>query len=384
MNPKIRHSLFFRFFLILLALGIFPMAIASIFFAATYQSRIRAVLEPRDASALIETISIQFLLIFFFVLIIATFAAIMITRHIARPLSVLTEAVKRIGAGNFKVHISVSRRDEIGVLGSFFNEMAERIQESKDRQEEVSQLKSEFISIAAHQLRTPLSIQKWVYQGIIDGDFGKITKNQREAVEKGTIANESMIRLVHNLLDAARIEEGRFGFKFEPMDIVAFTKKIIDEKMILAKAKNITLTLGRVTDAQIMLNADPDRLSIAIGNIIENAIRYTASGGTVSVRLEADNTFAIIKISDTGIGIAAEDQPRMFTRFYRGSNVMHMETEGTGLGLFITKNIVVAHGGDISFHSEEGKGTTFLIRLPRASSPKSPVNPPAEPFVAAL
>jgi signal transduction histidine kinase len=380
----IRHSLFFRFFFTLLALGIFPMAIASLFFVATYQSRIRAVLEPSDATALIETISIQFFLIFLFVLIIATFAAIMITRHIARPLSVLTEAVKRIGAGNFKVHISVSRKDEVGVLGTFFNEMAERIQEAKDRQEEISKLKSEFISIAAHQLRTPLSIQKWVYQGIIDGDFGKITKNQREAVEKGAIANESMIRLVHNLLDAARIEEGRFGYKFAEMDIIAFTKMIVDEKMILAKAKNITLTLTKPSEEKTILNADQDRLSIAIGNIIENAIRYTAVGGTVSVRLEVDSEFAIIRISDTGIGISKEDQPRMFTRFYRGSNVMHMETEGTGLGLFITKNIITAHGGEISFHSEEGKGTTFLIRLPRASTLKSPLNPPTEPFVAAL
>ncbi|MEK7630730.1 MAG: HAMP domain-containing sensor histidine kinase [Patescibacteria group bacterium] len=384
MNLKIRHSLFFRFFFTLLALGIFPMAIASLFFAATYQSRIRAVLAPSDASALIETISIQFVLIFLFVCIIATFAAIMVTRHIARPLSVLTEAVKRIGAGNFKVHISVSRKDEVGVLGIFFNEMAEHIQEAKDRQEEISKLKSEFISIAAHQLRTPLSIQKWVYQGIVDGDFGKVTKNQREAVEKGTIANESMIRLVHNLLDAARIEEGKFGYKFEEMNIVAFIKKIVDEKMILAKVKNIILTLSKASDDLVILNADPDRLSIAIGNIIENAIRYTAAGGTVSVRFESDGTFAIIKISDTGIGISKEDQPRMFTRFYRGSNVMHMETEGTGLGLFITKNIITAHGGDISFHSEEGRGTTFLIRIPRASSPKSPVNPPAGPFVAAL
>jgi len=384
MNPKIRHSLFFRFFLTLLALGIFPMGIASIFFVATYQSRIRAVLEPSDAAALIETIGIQFGLIFLFVLIIASFAAVMVTRNIARPLSVLTEAVKRIGAGNFKVHISVSRKDEIGVLGNFFNEMAERIQEAKDRQEEISKLKSEFISIAAHQLRTPLSIQKWVYQGISDGDFGKITKAQREAVEKGTIANESMIRLVHNLLDAARIEEGRFGYKFEETDIVAFTKKIVDEKMVLAKAKNITLTLAGAGEGKAILNADPDRLSIAIGNIIENAIRYTASGGTVSVRLEADTISAIIRISDTGIGISKEDQPRMFTRFYRGSNVMHMETEGTGLGLFITKNIITAHGGEISFHSEEGKGTTFLIRLPRSTTLKSPINPPTEPFVAAL
>ncbi len=384
MNPKMRHSLFFRFFFTLLALGIFPMAVASLLFAMTYQSRIRAVFESDDAIAFIETVSIQFILIFLFVFIIATFAAIMITRHIARPLSVLTEAVRRIGAGNSKVHIGVSRKDEIGVLGNFFNEMAERIQEAKDRQEEISKLKSEFISIAAHQLRTPLSIQKWVYQGIVDGDFGRITKSQREAVEKGSIANESMIRLVHNLLDAARIEEGKFGFKFEEADISVFIKKIIDEKTVLAKAKNITLVFGDAVGGEAILNIDPDRLFIAVGNIIENAIRYTASGGTVSVRLDVNDELVSIKVSDTGIGITKDDQSRMFTRFYRGSNVMHVETEGTGLGLFISKNIITAHGGEISFHSEEGKGTTFIIKLPLKSSLKSPTNPPAEPFVAAL
>lgn len=381
---KIRYSLFFRFFWTLVALGVIPMAISSSFLVASYQARVAQAYGDKDAGELLLNVSIQFFLIFLFVIIIATFAAFVISRNISRPLSVLTEAVRLIGEGNLKIKIRISRKDEIGVLGEFFNDMVGRIKDAQERQEEISRLKSEFITVAAHQLRTPLSIVKWAYTAVLDGDFGAVAPPQRTILEKAAIANESMIKLVHNLLDAARIEEGRFGYKFERTDFINYIKKLFEEKKIFAEKKGIQLTFDLQTKEEIYLNADPEKLSIAIGNIIDNAVRYTASGGSVKISVEADAASAIVKITDTGIGIAPEDQNRLFTKFYRGSNVMHLETEGTGLGLFITKNIVVSHGGEVWFNSEKTKGTTFFIKLPREASSKSPTNVSFESFVGAI
>ncbi len=381
---KIRYTLFFRFFWTLVALGIIPMAISSGFLVASYQVRIAAVLGAAEARELLLNIGIQFFLIFIFVLIIATFAAYVISRNISRPLQVLTEAVRLIGEGNLKIKINILRKDEIGVLGEFFNEMVGRIKDAQERQEEISRLKSEFITVAAHQLRTPLSIVKWAYTAVLEGDFGPIAEGQRTILGKAAIANESMIKLVHNLLDAARIEEGRFGFKFERVDFGAFLKKLYEEKKLLAEKKGVVLTIDIHPKDILYLNADPEKLSIAVGNIIDNAVRYTASGGSVGISLDAEEAFAVIKIQDTGIGIAPEDKTRLFTKFYRGSNVMHLETEGTGLGLFITKNIVVSHGGEVWFNSEHTKGTTFFIKLPREASSKSPTNVSFESFVGAI
>ena len=360
------------------------MAISSGFLVASYQVRIAAVLGAAEARELLLNIGIQFFLIFIFVLIIATFAAYVISRNISRPLQVLTEAVRLIGEGNLKIKINILRKDEIGVLGEFFNEMVGRIKDAQERQEEISRLKSEFITVAAHQLRTPLSIVKWAYTAVLEGDFGPIAEGQRTILGKAAIANESMIKLVHNLLDAARIEEGRFGFKFERVDFGAFLKKLYEEKKLLAEKKGVVLTIDIHPKDILYLNADPEKLSIAVGNIIDNAVRYTASGGSVGISLDAEEAFAVIKIQDTGIGIAPEDKTRLFTKFYRGSNVMHLETEGTGLGLFITKNIVVSHGGEVWFNSEHTKGTTFFIKLPREASSKSPTNVSFESFVGAI
>lgn len=365
MKFKIRHSLFFRFFWTLVALSVMPMAISAFFFVATYHARIADRVSSAVARELLQNVAIQFFLIFFFVLIIATFAAYLISRNIARPLRTLTEAARRIGGGNLDLKINVTREDEIGTLGSFFNEMVGSIKEVRERQSEISQLKSEFISVAAHQLRTPLSIMKWSHHALLDGDAGEISKEQREMIEKAELANESMIKLVHNLLDAAGIEEGKFGYKFETMDIALLLKNLHEQKKLLADNKKVILQLGAGVSGTMMLMGDQERLSMAIGNIIDNAIRYTPAGGTVEVNLKGDSHTITVSIRDTGIGISAADREKLFTKFFRSTSVRHMETLGTGLGLFIAKNIISSHNGTIAVESEKDHGTTFLIRLPR-------------------
>ncbi|MEK7643119.1 MAG: HAMP domain-containing sensor histidine kinase [Patescibacteria group bacterium] len=381
MKLKIRHTLFFRFFWTLVLLGVMPLAISAFFLVATYQSRIADKVSSGVADELLRNASIQFFLIFLFVLIIATFSAFIVSRNISRPLRTLTEAARLIGEGNLNIQIKVSRRDEIGNLGSFFNEMAGNLKEVQERQAEISRLKSEFITVAAHQLRTPLSIMKWSHHTILDGDVGKVPIKQRELIEKAEVANESMIRLVHNLLDAARIEEGRFGYKFDSMDVRAFLHELVDEKKIFAENKNTKLELKDSTSGPVEISGDKERLAMAVGNIIDNAVRYTPPNGTVSVSLEYDDAKLRITIHDNGAGIPQKDQEKLFTKFYRAQSTMHVETEGTGLGLFIAKNVVEGHNGSIWFESHEGQGTSFFISLPAKGSLQAAVNKSYDTFV---
>ena len=384
MKLRVHGTLFAKFFWTLTALGTIPMAISTLFLYVTYESRIRHIVDEDVARELQLNSGIQFLLIFLFVLIMATFAAYIISRNISRPLFVLTEVMKRIAGGNLNIQIRVRRQDEIGDLGNFVNEMVRRVKEARERQEEISAVKSEFISVAAHQLRTPLSIEKWAYNLLLDGDVGKVTPKQRELLEKAVMANESMIRLVHNLLDAARIEEGKFGYTFQKMDFVPFLKKLLQDRTVLLREKKINLVVQHPLPRDLFLTADEERLSIAIGNIVDNAIRYTASGGLVEISVDTAPPWVTVAVRDTGIGITKEDKDRLFTKFYRGSNVMHIATEGTGLGLFLAKNIVIAHGGEIWFRSRETEGTTFFIKLPLEFSPKSPSVVSHDSFVGSI
>lgn len=364
-----RHSLFFRFFLTLVLLGVVPTTIAALFLVATYHARIADAVSLEVARELLLNAAIQFFLIILFIVIIATFVAFIVSRNIAKSLGVLMRAAQKIAGGDLRTQIKVTSGDEVGKLAIFFNQMVSNIKEAQDRQEEISKLKSEFIAVAAHQLRTPLSAMKWSHQMLLAGDMGELKKVQTDILEKAEVANESMISLVHNLLDAARIEEGRFGYKFTEINLPEFLAHIIQEKSIFADERQVKLRLGEGAGERLLIRADPERLAIAVGNIIDNGIRYSLGGGLVDLSLKNEKSSAVIAVKDNGIGISRKDQEKLFTKFYRGAAVLHLETLGTGLGLFISKNIILSHGGDIWFESEKAKGTTFFIRLPKTPFP---------------
>lgn len=232
------------------------------------------------------------------------------------------------------------------------------------REKRIEQIKTEFVSLAAHQLRTPLSAIKWTLKMILDGDLGPISEEQREFIEKTYGSNERMIYLVNDLLDVARLEEGRYLFKpiltdFEP--IIQFVISSCQEEI---GRKEIEFQFEKPEKKLPPVRVDVEKIKLAIQNLIENAIKYTPFGGEVKVLLKYNKREIEFHIRDNGLGIPKDQQDRVFSKFFRASNVMRMETEGSGLGLFITKNIIEAHGGKIWFESEEGKGTTFYFTLP--------------------
>ena len=232
------------------------------------------------------------------------------------------------------------------------------------REKIISQMKSEFISIAAHQLRTPLSAIKWIFHMLLSGDLGKINKNQKEFLTKGCAANEKMIVLINDLLNVTRIEEGQFLFEFAPISLKETIKEVLAEFIPLAAKREIGLDFICPKIPLPLISADRSKLRLALQNLLDNAIKYTPPRKSVTVTLKKElNGFKIL-IKDRGVGIPQDQWPRVFSKFFRGTNVLKMETDGTGLGLFITRNIIKKHGGNITFTSQENRGTEFIIDLP--------------------
>jgi len=231
------------------------------------------------------------------------------------------------------------------------------------REEFVEDLKTEFVAIAAHQLRTPLSVLKWIIKMLLDGDLGKISKEQRDYLEKAYANNERMIKLINDLLNITRIEEGRFLYSIKSHDLVKIVEETTDLLREQAKQKKIRIELKKPKKKLDSVKIDKEKISLVLHNLIENAITYTEKG-TIYISIEESKKELIVSVKDSGIGIPVHQQKRIFTRFFRGGNAVKLDTEGTGLGLFIAKNIIEAHSGKIWFQSEEGEGTTFSFTLP--------------------
>ncbi len=226
----------------------------------------------------------------------------------------------------------------------------------------VEKMKTEFVSVAAHQLRTPLSAIKWTVRMILDGDIGEINKEQKELLEKTYVSNERMIRLINDLLNVSRIEEGRLLYDQEEAQIEDVLDGVIDASQEVLKNKDMSLELNKKKTPKVKI--DKEKMGVVIQNLLENAVKYTPQGGKIKISLDNDEKNVIFKIEDSGVGIPKSQQDRIFTKFFRAENVTRMETDGTGLGLYTTKNIVQAHKGEIWFESEENKGTTFYFTIP--------------------
>ncbi|HNP79548.1 MAG TPA: PAS domain-containing sensor histidine kinase [Candidatus Pacearchaeota archaeon] len=229
----------------------------------------------------------------------------------------------------------------------------------------VEKMKTEFVSIAAHQLRTPLSAIKWSLKMILDGDAGEVSKEQKELLEKTYSSNERMIGLINDLLNVTRIEEGRFLYNPEEMqleEIIINTLKDFEE---IIKIKKVDVKFKSKEKQLPPLIIDKEKMTLAIHNLLDNAIKYTVPHkGKINISLEQKNNDVIFKIEDNGVGIPKDQYERIFSRFFRGDNVIKMETQGSGLGLYTTKNIIESHNGKIWFDSEEGEGTTFYFSIP--------------------
>ncbi|MBI4128968.1 MAG: PAS domain-containing protein [Parcubacteria group bacterium] len=232
------------------------------------------------------------------------------------------------------------------------------------REHALARTKSEFISIAAHQLRTPLSAIKWTMESVLSGEMGSLSDEQKKFLFRAAESNERMIHLVNDLLDVARIEEGRFGYRMRVQSIEPLVRDIMEAAQLAAHAKHVTLSADIPARALSPLAYDGDRLRLAFQNFLDNALSYTPEGGTVMVRVHEASGMIIVSFEDTGIGIPRHQIPRLFTKFFRAENAVKVKTDGTGLGLYLARNIIQRHAGEIDVSSEPGRGSVFTVRLP--------------------
>ncbi len=227
----------------------------------------------------------------------------------------------------------------------------------------IEEMKSEFVFLSAHQLRTPLSAIKWILKMVVDGELGPINKEQKDFLSDAYKSNERMIQLITNLLDVAKIEEGKYLYEKSPTDIKELIQITINSFKKTAVAKKIRIKF-KVVKKPSKLLLDASKIRVAVNNILDNAIKYSPSGKMVTISLNRDKKNIRVSIKDQGMGISKSQQKKVFTKFFRGANVIKKDIRGAGLGLFIAKSIIEAHCGKIWFESKKNKGTTFYFTIP--------------------
>ena len=241
-----------------------------------------------------------------------------------------------------------------------------KIIRDRSREIELSKSKSEFITIAAHQLRTPLSGIKWTSEMLLNQELGELNSQQLDGLKQINENIAKLIELVEDLLDVSKIEEGKFGYVFGKADLIKVIEEVVIAHQEMAKQYKVKIIFNKPSTNLPLILMDKDKISIVIQNLIENAIKYNVENGEVKINIELlkDKPFIQVSVEDTGIGINKNDLPKLFTKFFRSQDTLKKETSGSGLGLYISKNIIKRHGGEIWAKSIEKRGSTFYFVLP--------------------
>ena len=237
------------------------------------------------------------------------------------------------------------------------------ITRSFERLAEASQMKSEFINIVSHQLRSPLTNIKWTFEVLASEEFKVPAEKQEEYFVNVKENIARMVELIDDLLIVSKIEQGSFSMTKREISLEGLIKDLVERYKVFAEASRIKLNFYSQENLPKVL-ADPSFLKIVTENLIDNAIRYTKGGGIVEIKLIKEKGKVLFAIKDSGVGIPQEEQKYIFQKFFRAENISKERTRGSGLGLYVCKSILDKLGGQIWFKSQLGKGTTFYFRLP--------------------
>ena len=227
----------------------------------------------------------------------------------------------------------------------------------------LDEAKDEFISMASHQLRTPLTSIKGYISMMMEGDVGKITPEQKHVLNETFISSERMVRLIGDFLNVSRLQTGKFVIEKRPIDLAALVGREIESLKLNAAPRGITFVYKKPASS-FELELDENKIQQVIMNFSDNAIYYSKDNSKVHVTLKKVAGFVEFKVKDSGIGVPEAEQEQLFNKFFRATNARRARPDGTGVGLFLAKKVIDDHGGEIIFESTEGKGSTFGFRLP--------------------
>jgi signal transduction histidine kinase len=297
----------------------------------------------------------------------ALFLARLLAIGMTRPLREMADAAGKMARGDYTQRVHTASRDEVGKLAAAFNRMADDL-------EQVDRLRRDLVANVSHELKTPISALRAHLENLLDG----VEQPDRETLQVMLQQSERLSRLVEQLLDLSRLESGDLPFDRQAVSLPGLVSGVVSEVEVAAA--------GRVVVAQDIaadippLWADPERLHQVLFNLLDNAVRFTPAGGTVTVRARRNGDRCEVEVADTGPGIPPEHLPLLFERFYRVDQARARGAGGTGIGLAIARSIVEAHGGKIWARSEVGHGSVFGFDIPLATAetPAQPA-PPAQP-----
>ena len=244
------------------------------------------------------------------------------------------------------------------------DDLVHKLQEDNERLKKLDEQKTEFVSLASHQLRGPLSVIQGYSSMLNDGDYGKIPEKLSEPVDRIFRASNALGFLINDYLDVSRIERGEMEYVIEDVNLSRLTKEVASEFKIIAKKSGLKLDFTHKTNKEYFVRADKSKMKQILSNLIDNAIKYTKEG-EITVSCERKSNFVVIKVQDTGIGLSKKDTEEIFAKFKRAKTAISVDVSGTGLGLFVAKVMTRAQEGEIWVESEgPGKGSAFNLKFP--------------------
>ena len=314
------------------------------------------VLEAESALSEAERVSLVALIV---ALVLAAAIAFWLTRSISRPVKALEEGMRAVADGELghTLGYRTDRHDEFGRLAISFREMSRQLAE-------LDKLKAEFVSIASHELKTPINVILGYLQLMQEGIYGPLTDKQQQVSETIGLQAKTLARLASQLLDVSRFAAGGGRIEPRPIQFNAMLDELQRTFHVLAVQRQIDFRIVRREALPEAVVWDPERINEVTGNLLSNAFKFTQAGGSVELTASSAHNSVVITVRDTGAGIPEQQLPHVFEKFYQADNQRAASTKGTGLGLAIAKEIVEAHGGRIHCESIVGAGTTFTLSLP--------------------
>ncbi len=262
------------------------------------------------------------------------------------------------------VRAEIQQKNQLQELADQLEQSNENLEHANEKLQSVDKLKTEFLSLASHQLRTPLTAIKGYSSMLIEGSFGKLDDKIAEPIKRVYTSAQGLVSIVEDLLNVSKIEQGGMKYEISPNDIAPLVTSLYNEMQIPAQSKNIVFKLDVPQGQKFVANVDATKIKQVFLNLTDNSIKYTPAGGTITVSLKRLDDTIEFAVSDNGVGISPETKEKLFGKFARGEGGK-MNTGGSGLGLYLAKQIALAHKGDIVVESEGlGKGSTFKVVLP--------------------